>query len=111
MTIHARECGPGLYFSKVPFGSKTPCFVALRRSRGRTANEGMPLALVEAMWCGRPVVTTDVGGVSEVIKDDITGFVAEAAVATVAESLGGALERMRLQRDRLQEIGKLAAAS
>jgi glycosyltransferase involved in cell wall biosynthesis len=70
--------------------------------------EGMPLAIVEAMWCGRPVVATNVGGNSEVIKDDVSGFVAEAAVA---ESLGRTLERMWLQRDRLPEIGKLAAVT
>jgi glycosyltransferase involved in cell wall biosynthesis len=71
-------------------------------------HEGMPLAIFEAMWCGRPVVAANVGGVSEVIKDDLTGFVAEAAVA---ESFGRALERMWRQRDRLPEIGKLAAAN
>ena len=71
-------------------------------------DEGLSLALVEAMWCARPVVTTNVGGNSEVIKDDVTGFVAKAAVS---ECLAGALERMWLQREKLQEIGKLAAAS
>ena len=71
-------------------------------------HEGMPLAIVEAMRCGRPVIATNVGGNSEVIKDDVTGFIAEAAVS---ECLARALERMWLQREKLQEIGKLAAAS
>ena len=71
-------------------------------------DEGLSLALVEAMWCARPVVTTNAGGNSEVIKDDVTGFVAEAAVS---ECLARTLERMWLQRARLQEMGKLAAAS
>jgi glycosyltransferase involved in cell wall biosynthesis len=67
----------------------------------------MPLTVIEAMLCGRPVVTTNVGGNSEVIRDGVTGFLAEAAVA---ECFGRALERMWAQRDRLDEIGKLAAA-
>ena len=71
-------------------------------------SEAMPLAAVEAMFSGRPVVATNVGGISEMIKDGITGFLAEAAVP---QSFGRALERMWEQRDRLQEMGKLAAAS
>lgn len=70
--------------------------------------EGMPLAIVEAMLSGRPVVATNVGGSSELIKDGLTGFLAEAPVA---ESFGRALERMWAQRDRLEEMGELAATS
>ena len=70
--------------------------------------EGMPLAIVEAMFSGRPVVATNVGGNSELIKDGLTGFLAEAPVA---ECFGRTLERMWVQRDRLQEMGKLAAVS
>lgn len=36
--------------------------------------EGLPLALLEAMSCGRPVVATPVGGVMEALKDGHTGF-------------------------------------
>jgi glycosyltransferase involved in cell wall biosynthesis len=71
-------------------------------------SECLPLAIVEAMFCGRPVVATNVGGVAEVVEDGRTGFLAEAAVV---KSFDETLEQMWLQRDRLQEIGKLAAAS
>ena len=37
-------------------------------------NEGLPLALVEAMLASRPVVATDVGSVSEAIADGETGL-------------------------------------
>ena len=42
--------------------------------------EGLPLVLIEAMLCGRPVVATDVAG-AEVIEDEVTGFLAGAVNA------------------------------
>ncbi|MBU6461140.1 MAG: glycosyltransferase [Bradyrhizobium sp.] len=69
--------------------------------------EGMPLTVVEAMFAGRPVVATNVGGISELVREGVTGFLAEAPVAV---SFGRTLEQMWEQRDRLQGMGKLAAA-
>ncbi|MGA1707042.1 MAG: glycosyltransferase family 4 protein, partial [Candidatus Nanopelagicaceae bacterium] len=36
-------------------------------------SEGMPLALIEAQMAGVPVVSTDVGSVSEIVADGVTG--------------------------------------
>ena len=38
-------------------------------------NEGTPVALIEAGAAGRPAVATDVGGVPDVVRDGVTGFV------------------------------------
>jgi glycosyltransferase involved in cell wall biosynthesis len=65
-------------------------------------SEGTPLALVEAMLCGRPAVVTDVGGNAEWIEDGQTGFVAEAPTA---KSFGAALERAWRAQADFQEIG------
>src|SRR5439155_15307328 len=37
-------------------------------------NEGSPVALIEAMAAARPVVSTAVGGVPEVVVDGVTGL-------------------------------------
>jgi len=70
--------------------------------------EGLPLSIVEAMLSGRPVVVTNVGGNSEIVRDGITGFLAEAAVG---ECFSRALERMWEQREKLQQMGNLAATA
>jgi glycosyltransferase involved in cell wall biosynthesis len=64
--------------------------------------EGTPLALVEAMLCGRPVVVTDVGGNTEWIEESYTGFIAEAPTA---KSFSTALERAWLERENWKQLG------
>jgi glycosyltransferase involved in cell wall biosynthesis len=70
-----------------------------------SAAEGKPLALTEAMVCGRPAVVTDVGGNAELIEDGITGFVAESAAPG---SFAKALERAWEQRGCWKEMGSRA---
>jgi glycosyltransferase involved in cell wall biosynthesis len=54
--------------------------------------EGMPNALLEAMALGKPVVATAVGGVRELIEEDLTGrLVAAADPAALAQALAGLL--------------------
>ena len=64
--------------------------------------EGTPLAMVEAMLCGRPAVVTDVGGNAEWIEESHTGFVAEAPTA---KSFGAALERAWQSAADWQKMG------
>lgn len=37
-------------------------------------NEGTPLSLIEAQFCGKPVIATDAGGVSDTFVNNETGF-------------------------------------
>jgi len=39
-------------------------------------NEGVPLSIIEAATAGRPVVSTNVGSVSEIVAHSVSGFVA-----------------------------------
>ena len=69
-------------------------------------HEGLPLALIEAMLCGRFGIVTDVAGNAELIDDNRTGFV---AAAPQAACLDEAMERAWQQRHRWAEIGLAAA--
>jgi glycosyltransferase involved in cell wall biosynthesis len=67
--------------------------------------EGLPLALVEAMWCGRPAVVTDVGGNTELCTDGKTGFVASAPTLS---SFSQTLQRAWERRNEWSEMGRAA---
>jgi len=72
--------------------------------------ESMPFSLLEGMSCGKPIVASAVGGVPELVKDGVTGYLVppgdSAAVARalirllqdprkMAHMGGAALERVR----------------
>ena len=67
--------------------------------------EGLPLALVEAMWCARPAVVTNVGGNAELCVDEQTGFVAKAPTVSL---LDDALERAWSRRSEWENLGRAA---
>lgn len=56
-------------------------------------SEGHPNVLVEALACGRPVVSTPVGGVPEVVDARCAILVPPRDVPTLARALGEALTR------------------
>lgn len=48
--------------------------------------EGLPIAVLEAMAAGKPVVAMDAGGVAEAVEDGVTGYVVRGrAIQTMAE--------------------------
>jgi glycosyltransferase involved in cell wall biosynthesis len=64
--------------------------------------EGIPLAVVEAMICGRPVVATDVAGHTEWIREGVDGYIAGGANVS---AFGDAMERAWQNRSRWEEMG------
>ena len=49
-----------------------------------SAEEGCALVVLEAMFCGRPVIVTPVGAVPEVVEDRVNGLVVAGDPASVA---------------------------
>jgi glycosyltransferase involved in cell wall biosynthesis len=73
-------------------------------------NEGTPVALIEAMAAGVPVIATAVGGVPDVVSDAVTGLLSEQSPRSIAEAIletaqhgEAAAERAARARERVRE--------
>lgn len=68
--------------------------------------EGSPLAVLEAMAAGLPVVATAVGGIAEVVENGITGLLVRRGDATALARAMITLSQNPALRRRLGEAGK-----
>jgi glycosyltransferase involved in cell wall biosynthesis len=50
-------------------------------------NEGIPLTLIQASQAGLPIVSTDVGSVSDIVIDGLTGFLTEVSSKGLIEGV------------------------
>jgi glycosyltransferase involved in cell wall biosynthesis len=70
--------------------------------------EGLPVVIMEALALGRPVVTTYVAGIPELVQPGINGWLVPAgSVDALVAALRDALQT---PLDRLEEMGKQGAA-
>jgi len=69
-----------------------------------SSNEGMPIALIEAQLAGIPVIATDVGSSSEVVENDVTGYIVGTSVAKLAS----AVNRFLISPSLVSTLGKNA---
>jgi L-malate glycosyltransferase len=67
--------------------------------------EGLALALIESMFCGRPAVVTRTGGNHELLRDNQDGFV---SAGENPEIIREALDRAWVNRNRWREMGEAA---
>ena len=67
--------------------------------------EGVPIVMVDAMWCARPAVVTDVGDNASLCVEGETGFVASAPTVS---SFSEAMERAWQRREDWQQFGLAA---
>jgi len=67
-------------------------------------NEGLPLVMLEAANLGKPTISRDVGGVSEFIKSNSTGFLISGGCIEMAKLI----DELDRDRNRLDQAGALA---
>ena len=72
-----------------------------------TRKEGMPIVILEAALCGRPVVATATAGIPEMVEDGTNGFLAPFADLGLFDE---ALERAWARREEWASMGATAAA-
>ncbi|MCG3136103.1 MAG: hypothetical protein HMLKMBBP_03927 [Planctomycetes bacterium] len=83
------------------------CLPCVRAANGDV--DGIPVALMEAMAAGVPVVSTRISGIPELVEDGETGHLAEPGVA---ESLADALDRALGPRgEALADAARAAVAA
>ena len=58
--------------------------------------EGLPIAIIEAMSYGKPVVASDVGGISEIVINDVNGYIVENDAILFAEKIKYILENKEI---------------
>lgn len=58
--------------------------------------EGLPMTIIEAMALGKPVVASKVGGVSEIVVDDMNGYTVENIAEAFCEKICYILENKEL---------------
>jgi glycosyltransferase involved in cell wall biosynthesis len=70
------------------------------------ANEGVPQAILQAMACGLPVISTTIGAIAEAVQDGVTGVLIEPHSAG---RLRAALHTLLRDRPLRQRLGTAAA--
>jgi glycosyltransferase involved in cell wall biosynthesis len=70
--------------------------------------EGLPVVIMEALALGRPVITTAIAGIPELVEPELTGWLVPAGdVDALAGAMAGALQA---SSERLAELGRFGAA-
>ncbi|MCU1486745.1 MAG: colanic acid biosynthesis glycosyltransferase WcaL [Actinomycetia bacterium] len=90
--------------------ARADVFLAPSVTAGDGDQEGIPVAIMEAMAAGLPVVSTHHSGIPELVEHGVTGLlVAERDVDGLAGALGD-LSGDRQRRDRMGAAGRRAVA-
>ncbi len=66
-----------------------------------SSSEGFSLSVLEASACGRPVISTRVGGSEELIIEGVNGFLVDRDVQAIREKI----EYFLARRDKVREMG------
>jgi glycosyltransferase involved in cell wall biosynthesis len=73
--------------------------------------EGLPVVIMESLALGRPVLTTAIAGIPELVKDEINGWLVPAGSATaLAEGIRKVLNTPVEDLDKMGKAGALIVA-
>ena len=68
-------------------------------------DEGLPYVIIEALASGLPVVASDIGGISDAVRDGVNGILIEPGAA---DQLADAMRRLSLDAQYRRELGERA---
>jgi len=69
--------------------------------------EGAPMALMEALWQGKPAIGTRVSGIPEIIQHDVSGMLVEPGNPA---AMAAAIQRLVLEADTRRRFSENGAA-
>ena len=68
-----------------------------------TSNDCFPLTLLEAMQYQLPIITTNIGGIPDIVINDNNGYICECNNVT---ALAKAIEKLISNREKAVEMGQ-----
>lgn len=71
--------------------------------------EGMPKTLLEATACGRPIITTDIPGCRDIVRDGVNGLLVQPRVVTELAEAMRTLGEDGALRDQMGRAGRTRA--
>lgn len=109
-TARLRELGIESYVRVVGWGSSLDVKRAIQSSRALvhpSYAEGLPVAMMEALALGRPVIATYVGGVPELVRPGIEGWIVPAGNSLeLADAMRSALTADPFELHRMGRNGR-----
>lgn len=85
------------YSKIVQYHNRIDIFVNVSR------NESFGVAVLESSACGKPVIVSNVGGLKEVVLNNVTGFLTEPENI---QDVANAIEKLVLNKDLCDEMGE-----
>lgn len=68
-------------------------------------NEGLPVSILESMSYHLPIISTNVGGIPEIVKDGVNGFIIEPG----NKKMKKAIDNLLFNRELREKMGAASA--
>lgn len=69
--------------------------------------EGVPIVIIDALSYGKPVVSSDVGGIAEIVMNDMNGYVVDNDCSVFADKINHILENEDIYRRFCEKSKKI----